>query len=56
MKKSTIQSINIQLVCVQNGINYDYVFHGRENYYLTWKRHYLLKRLLVLQLQEFNRD
>jgi len=33
----------------------DTVYPENYNYYWKWKRHYLLKRLLAVQLKEFNR-
>lgn len=54
MPKYTLNQVKFQLLVVEwlmSNIYNDQL----DWYHLRWKRHYLLKRLLTLQLKEFNR-
>ena len=61
MRKSTTESIKIQLVGVEDSIDYEieniikYDYQSQDLYSLKYRRHYYLKRLLELQLKEFIR-
>ncbi len=47
-------TVRMQLELVELVINAGWNY--QDPYFLKWKRHYLLKRLLTLQLKEFDND
>lgn len=62
MRKMSLKDVYIQLVGIEDSIQYNkeleevgVVIYPFENYSLNMRRHYYLKRLLEIQLREFDR-
>lgn len=53
-QKYTVDEIERQLYAVDFDYYHDVKLYGKVRYYTKHHRHYLLTRLLVLQLEEFN--
>jgi len=47
--------IEFQLSAVDMLFTWEVRTHGKPDYLTKWRRHYLLKRLLDIQLKEFDR-
>ncbi len=55
MRKYTRSFIEFQLSGVEPLFAWEAGTYGKPTYFTKWRRHYLLKRLLDIQLKEFDR-